>query len=75
MRRNVAVVIRPATSPGELARAFELIGALRPAALEQDRYFLQVARGFPEDRSAPRTWWCSKDTSGSPWGSKRHSAS
>ncbi len=50
LRRNVAVVIRPVTSPGELARAFELIGARRAAALEQDRYFLQVARRFPEDR-------------------------
>jgi hypothetical protein len=48
--RGVAVVIRPVGSPGELARAFELIGARRAPALEQDRYFLQVARRFPEDR-------------------------
>ncbi len=51
LRRHVAVVIRPAGSPGELARAFELIGARRAPALEQDRYFLQVARRFPEDRT------------------------
>jgi predicted N-acetyltransferase YhbS len=51
LRRAVAVVIRPVGSPGELARAFELIGARRAPALEQDRYFLQVARRFPEDRS------------------------
>src|SRR5206468_8937657 len=31
--------------------AFELIGARRVPALEQDRYFLQVARRFGEDRS------------------------
>ncbi len=50
LRRHVAVMIRPVGSPRELARAFELIGARRAAALEQDRYFLQVARRFPEDR-------------------------
>jgi predicted N-acetyltransferase YhbS len=50
LRRNVAAVVRPAASPGELARAFELIGARRAPALEQDRYFLQVARRFPEDQ-------------------------
>jgi GNAT superfamily N-acetyltransferase len=44
------VVIRPVASPRELARAFELIGARRARALEQDRYFLQLARGFPADR-------------------------
>lgn len=43
-------MIRPLTSPGELARAFELIGARRAAALEQDRYFLQLAHRFPEDQ-------------------------
>ncbi len=46
----IAAVIRPVTSPRELARAFELIGARRAPALEQDRYFLQLARRFPEDR-------------------------
>jgi len=50
LRRHVAVVIRPAGSPGELARVFELIGARRAPVLEQDRYFLQVARRFGEDR-------------------------
>jgi GNAT superfamily N-acetyltransferase len=50
LRRSVAVVIRPVTSPRELARAFELIGARRAPALEQDRYFLQLARRFPDDR-------------------------
>jgi GNAT superfamily N-acetyltransferase len=50
LRRNVAVVIRPVASPGELARAFELIGARRAPTLEQDRHFLQLARRFPEDR-------------------------
>jgi predicted N-acetyltransferase YhbS len=50
LRRGVAVVIRPVGSPGDLARAFELIGARRAPALEQDRYFLQVARRFPDDR-------------------------
>lgn len=50
LRRNVAAVIRPVASPRELARAFELIGARRAPALEQDRYFLQVARRFPEDQ-------------------------
>jgi predicted N-acetyltransferase YhbS len=44
------VAIRPVTSPQELARAFELIGARRATTLEQDRYFLQVARRFPDDR-------------------------
>jgi len=44
------VVIRQVASPGELARAFKLIGARRAATLEQDRYFLQVARRFPEDQ-------------------------
>jgi GNAT superfamily N-acetyltransferase len=33
-----------------LVRRFELIGARRAPALEQDRYFLQVARRFPDDR-------------------------
>ena len=50
LRRNVEVVIRPVTSPRELARAFELIGARRAPALEQDRYFLQLARRFPDDQ-------------------------
>jgi predicted N-acetyltransferase YhbS len=50
LRRNIAVVIRPVSSPRELARVFELIGARRAPALEQDRYFLQVARRFPDDR-------------------------
>jgi hypothetical protein len=44
LRRDVAVVIRPLTSPRELARAFELIGARRAPALGQDRYFLHPAR-------------------------------
>jgi len=50
LRRNIAVVIRPVASPRELALAFELIGARRAPALEQDRYFLQLARRFPADR-------------------------
>jgi len=50
LRRSVAVVIRPVASPRELARAFELIGARRAPALEQDRYFLQLARRLPADR-------------------------
>jgi GNAT superfamily N-acetyltransferase len=50
LRRNVEVVIRPVASPRELARAFELIGARRAPALEQDRYFLQLARRLPDDR-------------------------
>jgi GNAT superfamily N-acetyltransferase len=50
LRRSVAVVIRPVASPRELARAFELIGARRAPVLEQDRYFLQLARRFPGDR-------------------------
>jgi predicted N-acetyltransferase YhbS len=50
LRQSVAVVIRPVASPRELARAFELIGARRAPALEQDRYFLQLACRFPEDR-------------------------
>jgi GNAT superfamily N-acetyltransferase len=50
LRQSVQVVIRPVASPGELARAFELIGARRAPALEQDRYFLQLARRFPGDR-------------------------
>jgi GNAT superfamily N-acetyltransferase len=50
LRRSVAVVIRAVASPRELARAFELIGARRAPALEQDRYFLQLARRFPADR-------------------------
>lgn len=50
LRRSIAVVIRPVASPRELARAFELIGARRAPALEQDRYFLQLARRFPGDR-------------------------
>jgi GNAT superfamily N-acetyltransferase len=49
LRCSVAVVIRPVASPRELAWAFELIGARRAPTLEQDRYFLQVARRFPED--------------------------
>lgn len=49
LRRGIAVVLRPAASPRELARAFELIGARRAPALEQDRYFLQLARRFPDD--------------------------
>ena len=56
-------MIRPVGSPGELARAFELIGGRRAPALEQDRYFLQVARRFPEDRplmlAPPAAWWWS----------------
>jgi len=32
------------------ARAFDLTGARRAPALEQDRYFLQLARRFPDDR-------------------------
>jgi GNAT superfamily N-acetyltransferase len=44
------VVTRPVASPRELARAFELTGARRAPALEQDRYFLQLARRFPADR-------------------------
>jgi GNAT superfamily N-acetyltransferase len=50
LRRSIEVVIRPVASPRELARAFELIGARRAPALEQDRYFLQLARRFPGDR-------------------------
>ena len=50
LRRSTEVVIRPVASPRELARAFELIGARRAPALEQDRYFLQLARRFPGDR-------------------------
>jgi GNAT superfamily N-acetyltransferase len=50
LRRSISVVIRPVASPRELARAFELIGARRAPALEQDRYFLQLARRFPADR-------------------------
>jgi GNAT superfamily N-acetyltransferase len=50
LRRSVQVVIRPVASPRELARAFELIGARRAQALEQDRYFLQLACRFPSDR-------------------------
>lgn len=50
LRLSAEVVIRPVASPAELARAFELIGARRAPALEQDRYFLQVARRFPDDR-------------------------
>jgi hypothetical protein len=50
LRRSVEVMIRSAGSPQELARAFELIGARRAPALEQDRYFLQVARRFPVDQ-------------------------
>jgi GNAT superfamily N-acetyltransferase len=50
LRWSVAVVIRPVASPRELARAFELIGARRAPALGQDRYFLQLARRFPDDR-------------------------
>jgi len=50
LRQSIAVVIRPVASPQELARAFELIGARRAPALEQDRYFLQLARRFPDDR-------------------------
>ncbi len=50
LRRSISVVIRPVASPRELARAFELIGARRAPGLEQDRYFLQLARRFPDDR-------------------------
>jgi GNAT superfamily N-acetyltransferase len=50
LRRSIEVVIRPVASPRELARAFELIGARRAPALEQDRYFLQLARRLPGDR-------------------------
>jgi GNAT superfamily N-acetyltransferase len=50
LRRSAEVVIRPVRSPRELARAFELIGARRAPALEQDRYFCQLARRFPEDQ-------------------------
>ena len=49
LRLSVAVVIHPVTSPRELARAFALTGARRAPALEQDRYFLQLARRFPAD--------------------------
>jgi hypothetical protein len=47
LRRSAKVVTRPVASPQELARVFELIGARRALALEQDRYFLQLARRFP----------------------------
>ena len=50
LRRDVAMVIQPVTSPRELARAFEPIGARRAPGLEQDRYFLQLARRFGPDR-------------------------
>jgi len=50
LRRSISAVIRQVASPRELARAFELIGARRAPALEQDRYFLQLARRFPDDR-------------------------
>jgi GNAT superfamily N-acetyltransferase len=50
LRRSAEVVIRSVASPRELARAFELTGARRAPALEQDRYFLQLARRFPGDR-------------------------
>jgi GNAT superfamily N-acetyltransferase len=50
LRQSIAVVIRPVASPRELARAFELTGARRAPALAQDRYFLQLARRFPDDR-------------------------
>jgi len=58
LRLSVAVVIHPVTSPRELARAFALTGARRAPALEQDRYFLQLARRFPTTgRSCwPRSW-------------------
>jgi GNAT superfamily N-acetyltransferase len=49
LRQSIEVAIRPVVSPRELARAFELIGARRAPALEQDRYFLQLARRFPDD--------------------------
>jgi len=51
LREHARVVIRPVTSRRELARAFELIGARRAPTLEQDRYFLQLARRFGEDRT------------------------
>jgi len=50
LRRSISAVIRQVASPRELARAFELIGARRAPALGQDRYFLQLARRFPDDR-------------------------
>jgi GNAT superfamily N-acetyltransferase len=49
LRQGIEVVIRPVSSPRELARAFELTGARRAPALEQDRYFLQLARRLPDD--------------------------
>jgi GNAT superfamily N-acetyltransferase len=50
LRRSAEVVIRPVASPQELAQAFELIGARQAPTLEQDRYFLQLARRFSADR-------------------------
>ena len=49
LARSTEVVIRLVRSPRELARTFERIGARRAPALEQDRYFLQLARRFPAD--------------------------
>ncbi|MGP7998749.1 MAG: GNAT family N-acetyltransferase [Streptosporangiaceae bacterium] len=50
LRQHAEVVIRPVTSPRELARAFELAGARTAPALAQDRYFLDLARRFHDDR-------------------------
>ena len=50
LRQHAEVVIRPVTSPRELARAFELVGARTTPALAQDRYFLDLARRFRDDR-------------------------
>jgi GNAT superfamily N-acetyltransferase len=50
LRQHAEVVIRPVTSPRELAHAFELTGARTAPALAQDRHFLDLARRFRDDR-------------------------
>ena len=50
LRQYADVVIRPVASPSELGRAFELVGARTAPALAQDRYFLDLARRFRDDR-------------------------
>lgn len=50
LRQHAELVIRPVSSPRELARAFELAGARTAPALAQDRRFLDLARRFRDDR-------------------------
>jgi hypothetical protein len=62
LRRHVAVVIRPVGSPGELARAFELIGARRATPRRGPRWSLSGTLAIGSSATARAACWASSRT-------------